>query len=363
MRPSQIKRLMDTLHAHLTSIQEALKEHESASRDTQKAAHEKWREIPGIIAENILGTAEDKETEEAHKRKSESHQDSLIESQNKLVFWTRWAFCAAFIYAGIAAYQGILMRGTLTQMQKQTQAALNSSYMACLNAQSAQKTFAQVQQSARDSHAATVAAIKQTLLEVETERAMISITTDIPKVGEAIDDQFAMHYGMKNEGKSRASTISLRATAVLLGLKDTLHIEKDLPVLVVGRYMAGGVEFPGKSDDPRYRITDPLVAVHNAKGEPVKASSQEAKDFWAGGKNEVFIYGTLEYTDFSGDHMASFCIAESLILPGTMRLPTSGEATCAKYNHQYDQYTDMPKIETIPPTVVNSIQQCFVPEE
>jgi hypothetical protein len=105
MLPHQFKRLLETLRSYLSAVQEALKEQERASRDAAKAANEKWREVPGIIASNILGTAKDKEAAETQRNETNRQQERLIRSQQQLVRWTRLAFIAAAIYAGIAGLQ------------------------------------------------------------------------------------------------------------------------------------------------------------------------------------------------------------------------------------------------------------------
>ncbi|HEX4321206.1 MAG TPA: hypothetical protein VHZ52_09905 [Acidobacteriaceae bacterium] len=118
MLPSQFKRLIESFRAHGVLIQEALNEQGRATRDAAEAADEKWREVPGIIASNILGTAKDKESAEAYHQKSEGQQESLVKSQNKLVFWTRLAFIAAGIYAAIAGVQACEMRESTKATQQ-----------------------------------------------------------------------------------------------------------------------------------------------------------------------------------------------------------------------------------------------------
>jgi hypothetical protein len=57
-------------------------------------------------ASSVLGTAEDRKSADAKAEQQYSQQEKLIASQEKLVTWTRNAFIAAAVYAGLAAWQG-----------------------------------------------------------------------------------------------------------------------------------------------------------------------------------------------------------------------------------------------------------------
>jgi hypothetical protein len=103
----------------LTEIGKKIDEYQNAQRDGQKAADQKWSEVPSVIASNILGTTDEKKANEAYREKTYSQQERLIAPQEKLVFWTRLAFIAAAIYAAVAAWQGC-------EMKQATDAAVRS---------------------------------------------------------------------------------------------------------------------------------------------------------------------------------------------------------------------------------------------
>jgi hypothetical protein len=116
----QLAKAIDRLR---DDLRDAIQEQANASRDATEAANKKWSEIPRVITSNIFGTTEDKEAAEAKRKETNRQQERLISSQEKLVKWTKRAFIAAAIYAGIAALQGILMYITYTNIQRQTKAA------------------------------------------------------------------------------------------------------------------------------------------------------------------------------------------------------------------------------------------------
>ncbi|UWZ83961.1 hypothetical protein [Occallatibacter riparius] len=123
MLPSQFRRLIDTLHTQLGAIRETLQNQEDARRDAQEGTEQKWREVPGIIASSVLGTADDRKAAESQKKKENAYQEDLIASQNKLVKWTRRAFLAACAYAAVALWQGYLTNRTIIEMRMANEAA------------------------------------------------------------------------------------------------------------------------------------------------------------------------------------------------------------------------------------------------
>jgi hypothetical protein len=116
MLPHQFKRLLELLRTELGAIHEAIQRYTSANHDARKIAHDEWAKVPGIIASNVLGTKDDKTAADTRNKKQESQQD-------KIIFWARLTFFAAAAYGAVAFWQGLLMRHTYTEIQRQTIAA------------------------------------------------------------------------------------------------------------------------------------------------------------------------------------------------------------------------------------------------
>jgi hypothetical protein len=125
MFPHQFKKLIETLHAELGAIQkaigEAIKKQDDAASDAKKAAEKTGsKPIRAIIESGALGTVDELNAEN-------SRRDKEYTQQERLIFWTRNAFIAAAIYAGIAAVTLIVflvqlgvMNRTYCQIQSQT---------------------------------------------------------------------------------------------------------------------------------------------------------------------------------------------------------------------------------------------------
>lgn len=125
--------------AELSAIKESLQKQENADRAAYTEAEAKWSEIPwSRIVSIILNT--DDERCASHKEHSKDYGQ-----QQKLVFWTRLAFWAAFCYAGFAAYQTVVIRLQLNEMAQQTDmqgvAARNARREAAVAQENSQKAL------------------------------------------------------------------------------------------------------------------------------------------------------------------------------------------------------------------------------
>jgi hypothetical protein len=128
MLPSQFKALVEALRTELGAIpkviREAIRNQNDAASDAKKAAEEKRRgPVRTVIVSGALGTVEELNAENSRKNKEYCQQERLIR-------WTKSAFIAAAIYAGIAAvtlaiFWGQLrtMNDTYGQIKAQTAAA------------------------------------------------------------------------------------------------------------------------------------------------------------------------------------------------------------------------------------------------
>jgi hypothetical protein len=115
MLPSERKSLVQLLRAELSAIQKAIKEQEHAVHAASEAANEERRKIPRAISS--IGVTPDEKTAEKTQRYKEYRQQVHLK-------WGTWfAFGAAIVYAGVAAYQAGLMNRTYNEIQKQTAAA------------------------------------------------------------------------------------------------------------------------------------------------------------------------------------------------------------------------------------------------
>jgi len=140
--------------------------------------------------------------------------------------------------------------------------------------------------------------------------------------------------------------------------QQTLKINSPKTVDLRLLYFPAGKEFPEKSNSPAYKAVGVSIEIHDESGNIVRASSKEAADFMSGERGIVFVYGRLKYSDFSGSHNVRFCNPLLIMKAGTSRQNTKNEDACGKYNHQDDQYTDMPKIASLAPVdapVMNTV--------
>ncbi len=122
MFPHQFRRLVELLRTQLGSIQEAVHENASATREAQESENIKWSEIPRVIASSIE-VLQNSAAAYAERQQANRQQELLISTQERTARWTRNAAIAAMFYGAIAAGQGVLMWRTYTEIQSQTKAA------------------------------------------------------------------------------------------------------------------------------------------------------------------------------------------------------------------------------------------------
>ena len=333
MFPHQFKRLTELLRTELGAINKTVQKQECAIRDATEEKRHEWREMPRVIAANVLGTAEEKESSKAHKIKAEGQQDLLVKSQNRLVSWTRLAFLAAAVYAGIATWQGCLMHRTYTEIHDQTRAAQESAYAACINAQIARNSLLQFEQTQSDAHAATIATVKQGFIAAESERALIEIKLGIPRFEKGI----AVPVLIYNIGKSEARQFKLRIVAAFLARdKDPVPFSyAHGGEIAVGRLAPGLLRIVA---DPNKEFFEPVL---NSDGSPYLSSDTDQEDF-IGGRKDAVVYAKFSYTDIFGQHRGgTFCTVVQNFPNGPVK--EIGHQKCQKYGH-----VDMSLLRDIP---------------
>ncbi len=351
-------RRLGSLPQDLCGISKKIDEHTEAisAADERKQQQEKIRQK---WANEVL--AEYKQSE-GNKASNDNRNYGV---QNSLR-WAAWlAFLAAAIYAFVAARQLRTMNRTYGEIQKQTKAARQSTYMACLNAQAAQRTLIEVQRNAKDSHAGTAAVIEQASAGIESDEAFILPRFRMPQQEDEITMQLQIPYSYKNYGKMTAVNFGLWGRAVLLGKGDTIPLsDKILDPLIAVSKIRPGDEFPQKPEEPQYKPFTITLLVHDINGEVVSILSPAAQDFMYLHKFAiVIVFGKMQYTDLSGLHKNRFCVPLFLMNAGTTHQTTEIERSCAKYNRQEDTYSALPTIgklmspEEIKPVV------CEVPKD
>jgi hypothetical protein len=269
------------------------------------------------------------------------------------------ATCA---YAFIAYRQLGVINGQLTQMKNATTATENSAYAACVGAKIARDTLLDIRNSLIDTHASALATVEQDAANVESEKAIMSINPRFPAPADLVDHQLVIPYSIKNDGRSAILRADYWMKAVLLDNGDSLHFDSRNMIHGRGKYMPAGAEYPGKPD-PGFRPLTPSVVVRDNAERVVPDTSQGAKDFFSGNREIVFIYGHLAYTDFFGTHRVKFCTPQYAVNPGTTHNLTKSERVCGAYNHQQDQYSQMPTIQPLPPVDTDRIEaiKCVAP--
>jgi hypothetical protein len=321
----------------------------------------------------------DAEIEKAREHEADTHKKKWKNSWRAASPITKGSFyltsgiaVATIAYAIIAGRQLAKMSGQLETMNetyreihRQTKASEWSEYMACLNAQAAQSTFIQGQNSAIDSHTAAIATVEQATAGIEAQRAIIDFLPMTPLREEQIGDPLTLPFSIRNEGKSIAVDVSLHFKALLLSTEDTLHIDDKNFSGMHAHYVPAGSDWPGKSNNPNYQSIVPRMTVRDSEGKPVSTSSKEVQNFWDGGNKLVVVYGNLRYSDFAGTYKVTFCSPMHIMNPGTVREPTALEQTCANYNRQQNKYRILPTIDSPSPITASQLKPitCQKPSE
>lgn len=226
-----------------------------------------------------------------------------------------------------------IMSETYLEIQKQTNAAQWSEYMACLNAQATQAMFIQAQNGASDSHAVAAAAVQQAAAEIESERAVVALLPRIPNPNE-IGSMLGIPYSVSNDGKSAALDLEIRSRAILLRKNQVLHIRTD-DETVSTKYLHAGTTIPD-TPKPPYRPVIASIIVQDFKGQEIPIRSQDAQDFLNTGDAMVVVFGQMKYSDFAGVHKVKFCTSLLTMRPGSWRTNSPNEVACYKYNERSD---------------------------
>src|ERR1039458_7334883 len=220
--------------------------------------------------------------------------------------WKMILEIAAVVVGGFVALvywnQLKVMSGQLSEMRRAT-------YVSCIDAQAAQQELLQIQRSAGDSHAATLAVVKQTDADIEGAKAILSINPKMPSPQDDLSiGNIAVHYFLRNEGKPSAMTVDFKVKAVLLSDNEPFRISTVKFDSSWGIFFGPGAEYPSKPTSPDEKTAPVFTVVTDSAGKAVDRNSPEAKVFFSGtGNEEVFFYGNINFTDFAGRHKLRFC--------------------------------------------------------
>lgn len=349
--------LAEIIGSRLRAIQETIKEQEAVARSTADVGNAANREVAGVIASAIRAASADVPEYEKTQR------DKEYRLQRKLLWATVGTGVAAVVYAAIAAYQGRLMRQTYMEIRKQTKAAEQSAYASCLNAQVAQATLVQVQNSTAYSRAMAQAAAEQTVANVDLNRALISITASVPSPDQEIGKDFTVPYSVINEGKAAAINLSFWVASILVMPGESLRLdERQLGKSTIGR-IAGGTQIPEKANATTKPATLMLM-IRDTAGNFVPYPSESTQQFFGQGKGTIFFFGHAMYADFTGGHKSQFCYPLWLMMANTTRPGKSdaNELLCGKYNHTPDHYK-APDIESATPSSQITPITCQPPKD
>jgi hypothetical protein len=364
MLPHQFRRLLETLRSQFGAIQEAIQNYQNSDANERSADRGEKRIETGTLREISNRVNPDHPTTTSRHEQTGRQQERLITAQ---VWMTRWTFCAfvaagltaigAFWYACIANRQLNKMNDTYKEIRWQT-------YLSCLNTQTAQQAFLLLQKSALDSHASTVAAIKQASAGIEAQRAIIAFTPRIPtKSDYFFNDQFHIPVSVKNEGRSDAIDMRIWYKAVLLPENDALRINNKHLQWLKANFFKAGAEEPMKPENPSERPLTRFAVIRNSKEEIVKASSPEAQDFLShNGTEMIAVYGHMRYSDFSGTHTVQFCDSQYFTKSGEIHDPSNSEKVCSKYNQEGNQYA-LPKTDSSTNTLQIAPITCVKPPQ
>jgi hypothetical protein len=349
--------LAETIGSRLRAIQEAIREQGDVTRNAADVGNAANREVAGVIASAIHAANSDVPEYEKEQRNRE------YRLQRKLFWATVGAGIAAVVYAGIAAYQGRLMRQTYMEIRKQTKAAERSAYVSCVNAQVAQATLTQVQNGTAYSRAMAQAAAEQTVANVDLNRALVNITASVPSPDQEIGKDFTVPYSVINEGKAAAVSLSFWLTGILVMPGESLRLdERQLGKNTIGR-IAGETQIPEKPSATT-KPAIPMFMVRDIAGNFVPYPSASTQQFFGQGKGTIFIFGHTTYADFTGSHKSQFCYPLWLMMANTTRPGKSdaNELLCAKYNHTPDHYK-APDIESAMPSSQITLITCQPPKD
>jgi hypothetical protein len=134
-----LKKLADFLRTELSAIQRTIKEHEGTITNASGAANEKLQEIARVVASGIRSAENEAGYEHAQR-------DNEYRLQRKIMLVTLGAFVAATVYAGVAIWQGVLMRRAWVEAKKTADASICAAKAAQAAIAQARTQFMQDQQ-------------------------------------------------------------------------------------------------------------------------------------------------------------------------------------------------------------------------
>jgi hypothetical protein len=362
--PLRIERLFRAIENRLGAIQQTINEQTNTSMREQTADREEIQSSVRTlrsISDNIQAGNQQAETS---SNQANGQQQELIRLQGRLVFWAASAFWAAFGYGAVALWQGCQMHQTYTEMQNQTKAARQATYMACLSAQSAQATVFQIERGASDAHAAAAAAVQQAAADIETDRAIVSFLPRVEGHNERFGTtNFAVPYRIRNSGKSTASTVTGKFKAVFLGEGEVLHIDSRNFEPLELKDFDPGEEEPPKPETPELHQATAYITVRDSEGKAIPRLDYRAETFLNGGAGEIAVYGMLQYIDLYGTHTHQICRMLRLVPAGHSKSGNSATGeTCDHYVRIIDSYRNMPQIQPVPALDVSNFGTISCPK-
>jgi hypothetical protein len=256
-------------------------------------------------------------------------------------FWTAAATLSiaitTIIYTIYARKQWKTMEGQLTDTRLAT-------YDACVSAQISQRELVEAQKTNGFSQTMANASTMQAAAEIDTEKSHITFDARLPKAEELIenDPNFYIVYSVKNDGKSAANGVRIRAKATLLANDEVLKVNDRKPsVELRAAYLPAGESYPGTPEIGR--PVTPLMEVSDSKGSIVAKDSEGVQKVFHD-SGIIAVVGHISYSDFAGTHEARFCTPLWQMQAGTTRKGGSrpNERICAKYNQKQDHYTFTP---------------------
>lgn len=297
MLPSQFNKLLELLRIQLGAIHEAIKNQESAIRNSAEAAKEKWRELPGVIATSILGTTEDKKSAEAQKVTTNDQQERLISSQGKLVFWTRFAFVAAAIAAGAAIYYAHIASKQLEQMKAATDASTRSVAVAILTLGENQLQFEKTLKVMQDQTGI------QGKAAIGTQRAAVAAGIGANAAqGAANTAKETLHVSERAYVLVEDPTLDFTLKAISLPLVNSGHIPSGPAISIIheATYNVANLTMSAPLDAPDQKSwqhnswSSVLPGNHQSVGIPVPLLDQKLSDQ---GLQLVMVAGSISYND------------------------------------------------------------------
>lgn len=247
----------------------------------------------------------------------------------------------AGVLAALTAATLLIYAFQLVQMRRATKATEQAAYAACVSAQISQRGLLETQRTNSFSQTMASASTMQAAAEIDTEKSYITFDARLPTSEELFsnDPNFYIVYSVKNDGKSAANHVHIRAKAILVLNDEILKVnDGKFPVDLQANYVPAGISYPGTPE--KGKPITPLIEVLDSKGSGVTKDSEVVQKVFHDAAI-IAVFGNITYSDFAGTHEARFCAPLSAMQPGTMRKGGSrqNEKICANYNQRQDHYT------------------------